>query len=145
MSFVTHLLAISSIFPLTLRFWQDKVCSRHGNNQSGSSAGQAWRLSEKPKKGESGTREREKGRTAQGKQEAESRDRMNTPAAELELAISHLLRAKELAPMFTYPQEIVERIDLIKRATANVRQQALRRNWLRMTANVLGEKWEELT
>ncbi len=68
---------------------------------------------------------------------------MNTPAAELELAISHLVRAKELAPMFAYPPEIIDRIDLIKRATANVRQQALRRSWLRVTAEVLG--LEELT
>ena len=45
---------------------------------------------------------------------------MNTTRAELELALSHLLRAKELAMVFGHSPEDVQRIDLIRRATANL-------------------------
>jgi hypothetical protein len=46
-------------------------------------------------------------------------------AQELELAITHLLRAKEFAQFYGQPQEIVQRIDLVKRATAKVRAQLM--------------------
>jgi hypothetical protein len=46
-------------------------------------------------------------------------------AQELELAITHLLRARELAQFFGHPEEMVKRIDLVKRATAKVRAQLM--------------------
>jgi hypothetical protein len=46
---------------------------------------------------------------------------MTTVDGELELAVTHLLWAKELAQLFSHPTEAVQRIDLIKRATAKVR------------------------
>jgi hypothetical protein len=45
-------------------------------------------------------------------------------ASQLELAIAELILAKELAEFFGYPAELVERIDLVTRATAKVRKQA---------------------
>jgi hypothetical protein len=45
---------------------------------------------------------------------------MNTTRAELELAMTHLLRAKELAIFWGHPDELVKQIDLIKRAASNV-------------------------
>jgi hypothetical protein len=45
-------------------------------------------------------------------------------SSELELAIAHLLRAKELAEFCGFPEELIQRIDLLKRAVAKVRNQA---------------------
>ena len=57
-----------------------------------------------------------------------------TPTAELEEALLHLLRAKEVAAVFNYPDELIERIDLLTRATARVRLQAVTR-----------QEWQEIT
>ena len=46
-----------------------------------------------------------------------------TVSAELELALAHLLRAKELAQFYTLPEDQQQKIDLLKRATAKVRKQ----------------------
>jgi hypothetical protein len=47
----------------------------------------------------------------------------HTTKAELELAFVHLLRAAELARFFQHSQELVERIELLKRATVRVRKE----------------------
>jgi hypothetical protein len=47
----------------------------------------------------------------------------NTTMAELELALTHLLRAAELARFFQHSPEVVQRIDVLKRATAKVRKE----------------------
>jgi len=45
--------------------------------------------------------------------------------SELELAIPHLLRAREVAEFWNHPVAIVARLDLIKRAACNMRKQLL--------------------
>jgi hypothetical protein len=47
---------------------------------------------------------------------------MTTTHAELELAITHLIRAKELAMFFGHEEARVKEIDLLKRAAWNVHQ-----------------------
>jgi hypothetical protein len=47
---------------------------------------------------------------------------MTTTSAELQLAIAHLLRAKELAMFYGHQEERVKEIDLIKRAACNVHE-----------------------
>lgn len=44
-----------------------------------------------------------------------------TTLPELELAITHLVRAKELAMFYHWPQETIDRIDLLKRGACNLR------------------------
>jgi hypothetical protein len=44
-------------------------------------------------------------------------------SAELELALTYLLRAKEQAQLFGYSQKDVERLDLLKRAVAKTRSE----------------------
>jgi hypothetical protein len=46
-----------------------------------------------------------------------------TTLRHLDQALADLLRAKESAEFFHYPVEMVERIDLLKRATAKVKRQ----------------------
>lgn len=46
----------------------------------------------------------------------------HTTKAELELAFTHLLRAAELAKFFQHSPELVDRIELLKRAAARVRK-----------------------
>jgi len=53
-----------------------------------------------------------------------------TPTSELEQAMIHLLRAKELGAVYHYPDELIDRIDLIKRATATVLTQVIERKAL---------------
>jgi hypothetical protein len=53
--------------------------------------------------------------------------RVTTSPAELELAIVHLLRAKELAQFYNHSAETIQRLDLLKRAAANLRAQMLRK------------------
>jgi hypothetical protein len=48
---------------------------------------------------------------------------MTTPLACLEMAATELIRAKELAPLYGYTQEDVDRLDLLKRAI--VKQRAI--------------------
>jgi hypothetical protein len=44
------------------------------------------------------------------------------PLAEMEIAATALLRAKELATWRQWPQEEIDRIDLLKRAVAKQRE-----------------------
>jgi hypothetical protein len=48
---------------------------------------------------------------------------VTTAITEMELALAHLMRAKELAQFFGHEQELIERIDLLRRATIKVRGQ----------------------
>jgi hypothetical protein len=47
-------------------------------------------------------------------------------ASELELAATHLLRAKEKAQLLSYSQEQIDRLDLLKRAVIKVRKELAR-------------------
>ena len=42
---------------------------------------------------------------------------MTTPMANLELALTYLIRTKELAQLFGYSRELQDKIDLLRRAT----------------------------
>lgn len=46
-----------------------------------------------------------------------------TVSQHLDEALSELVRAKEQAQFFSYPPEVVERIDLVRRATAKLKRQ----------------------
>jgi len=63
-----------------------------------------------------------------------------TTLSQLENAISHLLRAKELAEFYHWPQSFVDRIDLLMRGTVNTRDQLRRES----TENSLLEQTSEI-
>jgi hypothetical protein len=46
-----------------------------------------------------------------------------TTLAELELAAVHLLRARELASFYGWPEEVIKQIDLLKRGVARTKEQ----------------------
>lgn len=46
-----------------------------------------------------------------------------TVTQHLDAALTDLLRAKDQAEFFNYPPDLVEKIDLVKRATANLKSQ----------------------
>lgn len=50
-----------------------------------------------------------------------------TVTQHLDEAVVELLRAKESAELFHYPSELIERIDLVKRAAAKLKSQIAER------------------